>query len=214
MFGKVSSTGGGLTYVARNSQYGFGNWTWTLLPDSLQGKGLAGFSNDPADGGQALYATFSGVPLADGIPCSTDNGDTWPAPYCFAGAPNLTGSNGGIVFKDSSTAIVKRRGDLPLRTKDGGKTWQPMESLAPIAAGLTSVLWSWTGKTLAVVSHGNAQSDYHPHYAYVWRSTDDGDSWTDETDNIVVMGPGISQWYEDTLYLSSAGQGIMAKKFE
>jgi len=28
------------------------------------------------------------------------------------------------------------------------------------------------------------------------------------------MGAGIHQWYEDTVYLSSAGQGIITKKFE
>jgi len=50
---------------------------------------------------------------------------------------------------------------------------------------------------------------------YVWRSTDDGDTWTDETgDNLVAMGPGIDQWYEDELFLSTAGQGILSKKFE
>ena len=40
------------------------------------------------------------------------------------------------------------------------------------------------------------------------------DTWTDETAGIVTMGPGIAQWYEDTLYLNSGGEGIMAKVFE
>ena len=54
----------------------------------------------------------------------------------------------------------------------------------------------------------------HPHTAYVWKSTDDGDTWTDETADVVTMGAGISQWYDKDLYLSSGGQGIMKKRFE
>ena len=47
------------------------------------------------------------------------------------------------------------------------------------------------------------------------RSLDDGDTWTDETgDNLVTMGAGGGQWFEDVLYLNSGGQGIMRKKME
>ena len=38
---------------------------------------------------------------------------------------------------------------------------------------------------------------------------------TDETgNNLVTMGAGGGQWFEDVLYLNSGGQGIMRKKME
>ena len=37
----------------------------------------------------------------------------------------------------------------------------------------------------------------------------------DETgNNLVTMGAGGGQWFEDVLYLNSGGQGIMRKKME
>ena len=53
--------------------------------------------------------------MTEGIPCSTDHGDTWPMPYCFVNATNLTGTIASLTFKDSTTAIITRRGALPLR---------------------------------------------------------------------------------------------------
>ena len=79
----------------------------------------------------------------------------------------------------------------------------------------TALMWSWSGKTLAMFGNGGVQNaTTHPHTAYVWRSTDDGDTWTDETADIDTMGAGLSQWYENKLYLNSGGQGLMSKVFE
>ena len=47
----------------------------------------------------------------------------------------------------------------------------------------------------------------------VWISHDDGDSWADESGDYTAMSGGIAQWYENTLYISSMGQGIAAKTF-
>ena len=49
---------------------------------------------------------------------------------------------------------------------------------------------------------------------FVWRSTDDGDTFVDETDDIITNHPSGGHWYEGTYYISSSGQGIMAKVFE
>ena len=110
--------------------------------------------------------------------------------------------------------IVLRANELPLRTKDGGVSWHPLTSCAAIVPFIHDVQWSWTGKTLALFGNGGTQSTSHPHTAYVWRSKDDGNTWTDETADIVTNGAGISQWYEDTLFLSSAGGGLLSKVFE
>ena len=138
--------------------------------------------------------------------------------------------------------VVSRNGDVPLRTKDGGATWQPLTSVGSVH--LTQVEYSWTGKTLVYLGTGGTQDASHPHVGYVWTSTDDGDTWTDVTGDIVtasfgalmrvpqtllhchapargpplqpicVCASGIAQCFEGTLYLSSSGQGILSKVFE
>ena len=197
---------GSVTYVIKNFGYGFGNWTWSALPPFLQAEGITGFVTDPSDGGKVVYGLGKAC-----ITRSYDFGDTW-AP-CW-NASGLSGTFKSLEIKDSTTMILLRASDLPLRTKDGGATWQPLESVAGVKDSLRAFRYSWTGKTLVMFANGGTQSARHPHTAYVWRSTDDGDTWTDETDDIVTNGAGISQWYEGTLYMSSGGGGIFAKQFE
>lgn len=110
--------------------------------------------------------------------------------------------------------IVLRNGDVPLRTQDGGKTWQPLPSCAAVASYSHSAQYSWTGRTLVLVGAGGSPSASHPHAGYVWTSTNDGDTWRDETGYLVTMGPGGGQWFEGTFYLNSMGQGILAKPLE
>jgi hypothetical protein len=45
----------------------------------------------------------------------------------------LVGSFGGLTIKDSMNMIVTRNNDVPLRTKDGGATWTPMDSCKLVA---------------------------------------------------------------------------------
>ena len=103
---------------------------------------------------------------------------------------------------------------MPLRTKDGGKTWHPLTSAAAVANYSQSASYSWTGRTLVLQGTGGVQSPSHPHPKYLWVSTDDGDTWKDETGDIVTMGSGGGQWFEGKLYLNSMGQGILAKQLE
>ena len=49
---------------------------------------------------------------------------------------------------------------------------------------------------------------------YVWVSTDDGDTWVDETADLVTMAVLSGQWYEGTWYLNTAGSGILSKELE
>ncbi len=46
----------------------------------------------------------------------------------------------------------------------------------------------------------------------VFKSTDDGASWTDETGDIVTVSMGHGCWYEKDYYLVTAGEGIIAKR--
>ena len=135
-----------------------------------------------------------------------------PTPH--GNATGLVGSFSGIVFKNESFMIVTRTLDVPLRTTDGGKNWTPMPSCAPVATFGYGMVYSWSGNTLIMMGSGGVQTADHPHAAFVWMSKDDGDTWTDETGDIVTMGPGPSNWYENDFYINSMGQGIMMKTLE
>lgn len=137
-----------------------------------------------------------------------------PPPTSHAG---LVGSFAGMTIKDSQHMFVSRLNDVPLQTTDGGATWTPMKcpQLALVAKIRYGMIYSWTAKTLIMMGAGGTQSDDHPHAAFVWMSNDDGETWTDETsDELVTMGPGASNWYENDFYINSLGQGIMVKTLE
>ena len=90
----------------------------------------------------------------------------------------------------------------------GGATWQPLESVSPIVAHWRwpTMQYSWSGKHLALSAvYGQT---------LVWVSSDDGDTWVDESGDYTALSGGIAQWYENTLYISSMGQGIVAKTFD
>ena len=46
----------------------------------------------------------------------------------------------------------------------------------------------------------------------MWKSHDDGNTWTDETGDIVTNSPGSGVWYEKDFYLVSGGSGVMRKR--
>ena len=48
------------------------------------------------------------------------------------------------MIKDAHTMIVSRAGDVPLRTRDGGDSWHPMPSCAPVASFGHGLLYSWS----------------------------------------------------------------------
>lgn len=112
--------------------------------------------------------------------------------------------------------FLTRKGDVPLRSRDGGKTWAPLPAFAPIAAAGYGLDISWSGKTIVVhgVNKTNIRATPPRKAVFVWRSTDDGDSFVDETDDVVTIHPAGGHWFKGTYYLSSSGQGIVAKEFE
>ena len=200
-------SGSSLTYVLRNSNYGRGlNWTWTVIPPHLAG--IKGFVTSPTSN-KTLYG-LSGSCIAR----SFDRGETWTP--CWNGT-GLAGNIGGLTIKNESTMIVIRgRGQLPIKTNDGGETWHVMQGCALLASFSFDMQYSWSGKTLAVVGGGGTMSPEHPHSNIVWTSTDDGETWTDHSggEQLVSLGIGMAQWYENDLYLNSMGQGIMYKTLE
>jgi len=73
---------------------------------------------------------------------------------------------------------------------------------------------SWTGKTMIVHGFDATRIKQGKKGAFVWRSTDDGDTFVDETDDMITNHPASGQWFGSKYYISSSGQGIMAKAFE
>ena len=71
---------------------------------------------------------------------------------------------------------------------------------------------SWTGKTLVV--HGNDPSAIQRQEfgTAVWKSTDDGETWTDETGDLVTLSVGHAVWYESDYYLITQGEGVIVKR--
>ena len=175
------------------------------------------YAVDPTNG-SVLYGLRASTQC---ITTSLDVGDTWAPCWNlterFKGLLNRTVTVSGLVFKDSSTFIVlRRRGrekQLPLITKDGGKTFNLMHSLASVNVPYELFLVV-ERQDPGRLGSGGVQSSSHPHTAFLWKSLDDGETWTDETGDIVTMGFGVSQWYNETIYLSSMGQGIFSKVLE
>lgn len=132
-------------WLMTSEDYGL-TFTWTVMADSFQPGKLY---SDPTHG-KTLYGMTSNC-----LATSTDKGLTWSK--CMAGA-GLAGSFSQLVIKDSKTMFMMRAGQVPLRTKDRGSTWQPLTSLAELFKGgaTFSASLSWSGKTLVV--HGSDRS--------------------------------------------------------
>jgi len=183
------------------------NFTWTVLPDSLQTCGKAMFLAVDPTKDNSLY-----VLMTNCLAHSTDKGKSWTP--CIT-APGLEGPFTQLHIKNTKTMFMMRTRKLPLRTVDGGATWAPLTALASIyqhgqASYLASL--SWTGKTLVV--HGNDRSaiSRQEFGTIVWKSTDDGETWTDETGDLVTLSTGHGKWYESDFYFVTQGQGVVAKR--
>merc|ERR1712166_1715026 len=109
----------------------------------------------------------------------------------------------GIV-KDSKVMFMLRSGKVPLRSKDGGSSWQELTSSAPLfkyGATMDGSL-SWSGNTL--VLHGvDLTAIGRGEYATsVWKSCDDGDTWKDQTGDLVTISLGLEFGTRTTSTLS------------
>ena len=192
---------GDVQYLLTSTDYG-ANWTWTPLPDTLQAGALV---QSPTDANRLFALTESCLAQ------SKDHGVSWSD--CCDGA-GLEGIFSQLLVKDSKTMFMLRKGAVPLRTTDAGATWSELNSTAPLfqyGATLDGSI-SWSGKTL--VLHGNDPSaiDRGAYGTVVWRSTNDGDDWIDETGDLVTISPGPGVWYERDFYFVTRGEGVTVKR--
>ena len=108
-----------------------------------------------------------------------------------------------------------RQGAVPLKTVDGGKTWVELTSpalakLFKYGAALKGCL-SWSGKTLVIHGADMSAIGRQERATVVYKSTDDGTTWTDETGDIITVSPGQGVWYEKDFYFVTAGEGITVR---
>merc|ERR1712194_106386 len=190
-----------VTYLMTSKDFGQ-KWAWVKMPSGLQAEGL---SIDPTNP-KSLFA-FSPDCLAN----SQDNGVTWSP--CNP-APTLKGPFYKLIIKSSKVMFMLRKGIVPLRTIDGGDTWQELNACAPLFKyGVTmDGMISWSGNTLVLKGNDRSAIGRGEYGTKVWKSVDDGDNWIDETGDLVTISPGHGVWYEKDFYLVTGGEGIVVKR--
>ena len=199
-----AASGGNKVYLMTSEDFG-GNWTYKVMPDKLQAQSLI---VDPTSS-KSLYALTDNC-----LAHSTDNGATFSE--CSTAAGLKGGRLSQLIVKDAKTMFMLRKGLVPLRTQDGGSTWTPLSSPAMtqlFAHGVTmDGALSWTGKTLVLTGADLSAVGRGERATSVWKSTNDGDDWTDETGDIVTISPGPGVWYEKDFYFVTRGEGVTVKR--
>ena len=200
------STAGTKVYLMTSTDYG-GNWSYkTPMPDTLQASDIV---VDPMKD-KSLYALTDNC-----LAHSTDDGVTWSP--CSTAAGLKGGRFAQLIIKDSSTMFLLRKGLVPLRTTAGpAGPWTPLSSptLTELYAhGATfSGSLSWTGKTLVLHGADLSAIGRGERATKVYKSTNDGEAWTDEGGDIVTISPGSGVWYEKDFYFVTAGEGVTVKR--
>ena len=189
-------------YLMTSEDFGM-NWTWTPFPTAFQATGLA---VDPTT--SSSFFAWTSSCLAH----STDDGKTWSA--CSKATGLTSGDLNKLIIKDSNTMFMIRNGKVPLRTTDAGKTWHELTSATPLFAhGATfDASLSWSGKTLVIHGVDTSAIARQQYGTAVWRSSDDGDTWTDETGDLVTISPGPGVWYYTDFYFVTRGEGVTVKR--
>ena len=178
------------------------NWTWTPFPSDLQAGGLTVDPTTPS----SLFAVTDNC-----LAHSTDNGATWSKCSTAAG---LTGHFTKLLIKSTAVMFMLRGGAVPLRTQDGGKTWQELSGCAALfkyGATMDGTL-SWTGKTFVLTGNDPSAIARKEYGTAVWKSVDDGTTWTDETGDLVTISPGPGVWFDKDFYFVTRGEGLTVKR--
>jgi len=212
---KVAADPSVYTWLLTSENFGL-NFTYTVLPDKLQTcGGSAALGADPTTP-NSLYFLSENC-----LAHSTDYGISWSS--CIV-APGLEGpfirDSGAMIVKNKMIMFVMRVGKVPLKTVDGGATWKPMTSLASLYQGYKGAPpqqqfkgeLSWTGKTLVVYGIDRTAIQRHEFGTKVWKSSDDGETWTDETGDMATISLGHGRWYESDFYIVTQGSGVIAKR--
>ena len=110
--------------------------------------------------------------------------------------------------------FMMRAGAVPLRSVDGGKSWKELANAQPLfkyGATMDSSL-SWSGNTLVLHGVDLGAVDRGEYATSVWKSCDDGDTWKDQTGDLVTISVGPGVWYENDFYFVTRGEGVTVKR--
>eukprot|EP00935_MAST-01C_sp_MAST-1C-sp1_P002423 g2423.t1 len=196
-----AAAGGSVKNLMTSEDFGA---TWTIVP--FPAKFQAGALTVDPTSATSLFG-LTGNCLAH----SADQGKSWSE--CST-AKGLTGRLSKLIVKDSKTMFMLRGGAVPLRTTDGGASWQELTSAAPLfkyGATMDGSI-SWSGKTLVLSGVDLSAINRGEYGTSVWKSTDDGNTWTDETGDLVTISPGPGVWYEKDFYFVTRGEGVTVKR--
>ena len=197
------------TWLLTSENFGR-NFTYKVLPDNLQTCGALRFLAVDPTSPNSLY-----VVMSDCLAHSADQGTSWTP--CIT-APGLEGPFLQLVVKNAKIMFLVRKSKVPLKTVNGGSTWEPMTSLASFYtddnAGTSKVEFelSWTGKTLVVYGNDRSAITRQEFPTFVWKSIDDGETWVDETGDLATISTGHGRWYESDFYLITQGEGVIVKR--
>lgn len=110
--------------------------------------------------------------------------------------------------------FMLRQGQVPLRTQDGGSTWTELTACAKLFANGATMdgSLSWTGKTLVLMGADMSLVTKGARATLVWKSADDGESWADETGDVITISPGGGVWCDGDFYFVTRGEGILVKR--
>jgi hypothetical protein len=204
-----------VAWMAVSDDFGM-NFTYHKMPAEVQASDLI---IDPTSA-TSLYALAPPTSTQPNgcLSHSSTLGKEWSS---CSKALNCTAANAcnQLIIKDSKTMFMLRKNDVPLKTIDSGSTWSPLDNTpakltqfqTPDAAHPLGAL-SWSGKTLVVSGVDQSAIGRQERSSAVFKSTDDGESWTDETGDIITVSMGHGCWYEKDYYLVTGGEGIIVRR--
>jgi photosystem II stability/assembly factor-like uncharacterized protein len=179
----VQPSGGNVKSLMTSHDFGL-TWTFLPMPAKFQAGSLA---VDPTNRASLFGYT------TDCLAQSKDNGVSWSP--CSTGK-GLTGRFSKLLIKNSKIMFMLRSGAVPLRTTDGGANWEELSKCAPLfkyGATFDGSI-SWTGNTLVLSGVDLGAINRGEYGTAVWKSSNDGDDWTDETGDLVTISPGPGEW--------------------
>jgi len=194
------------TWLLTSENFGR-NFTYKVLPDDLQTCGGLRFVQVDPTTPNSLYLVMEYC-----LAHSAVQGRSWTP--CIT-APGLEGAFTQLIVKNAKTLFLVRKDKVPLKTVDGGSTWAPMMSLAALfpepGVKLEGEL-SWSGNTLVVYGVDGSAILRNEFGSFIWKSADDGETWTDETGDLATLSIGHGRWYETDFYLITQGEGVIVKR--
>jgi len=166
-----------------------GGATWAPKTDALGSLSCGSLAMDP-NNSNTLYLglgdPFDGTGI--GLVKSTDGGNTWSAPVFLGAATEIAkvmvaSTNGSIVLAATNFGLF--------RSIDAGATW----SNVALATGQAGAPYAWDiawggGSTYAVTLEANPTVTTGTTDGQIWRTTDNGATWTRATGVTKASGVG------------------------